>query len=81
MLLLTKKVASVKISSHDASFMSNHFKFHFLQKTYSPVSEGICNLSAKRVFVWTAKSLIIFIIESLMFTMTFDMLLFFTPLL
>ena len=49
----TKIVVSVKISSHDASFTSNHFKFHFLWKTYSLVSDDFCNLSATRVLVRT----------------------------
>ena len=45
----TKRVVSVKISSHDASFISNHFEFHFLWKTHSLVSDDFCNLSATRV--------------------------------
>ena len=49
----TKRVVSVKISSHDTSFTSNHFKFHFLRKTYSLVSDDVCNLSAARVFIRT----------------------------
>ena len=49
----TKRVVSVKISSHDASSTSNHFKFHFLWKTYSLVSDDFCNLSATRVFIRT----------------------------
>ena len=49
----TKRVVSVKISSHDASFTSNHFTFHFLWKTYSLVSDDFCNLSATRVFIRT----------------------------
>ena len=71
----TKRVVSVKIISHDASFTSNHFKFHFFWKTYSLVSDDFCNLSATRVLVRTngedvkniktAKSrLIIFIVNS-----------------
>ena len=47
------RVVSVKISSHDASFPSNHLKFYFLWKTYSLVSDDFCNLSATRVFVRT----------------------------
>ena len=42
----TKRAVSVKISSHDASFTSKHFKFHFPCKTYSLVSDDFCNLSA-----------------------------------
>ena len=49
----TKSIVFVKISSHDASFTSNHFKFHFLWKTYSPVSDDFCNLSPTRVFIRT----------------------------
>ena len=49
----TKKGVSVKISSRDASFTRNHFKFYFLWKTYSPVSDDFCDLSATRVFVRT----------------------------
>ena len=49
----TKRVVSVKISSHDASFTSNHYTFHFLWKTYSLVSDDFCNLSATRVFIRT----------------------------
>ena len=49
----TKRVVSFKISSHDASFTSNHFKFHFLWKTCSLVSDDFCNLSATTVFVRT----------------------------
>ena len=49
----TKRVVSVKISSHDGSFTSNHFKFHFLCKTYSLASDDFCNISATRVFVRT----------------------------
>ena len=49
----TKRVVSVKISSHDASLTSNHFKFHFLWKTYSLVSDDFCNLSATKVFIRT----------------------------
>ena len=49
----TKRVVSVKISSHDASFTSGRFKFDFLWKTYSLVSDDFCNLSATRVFVMT----------------------------
>ena len=49
----TGRVVSIKISSHDPSFTSNHFKFHFLWKTYSLVSDDVCNLSATRVFVGT----------------------------
>ena len=71
----TKRVVSVKISSHDASFTSNHFQFHFLWKTYCLVSDDFCNLSATRVLtrtngedvknIKTAKSrLIIFIVNS-----------------
>ena len=89
----TKRVISVKISSHDASFTCNHFKFHFLWKTHSPVSDEFCNLSATRVFVRTngedvkniktAKSPIdhfISIVNSLIFTTIFDMLLFLYPI-
>ena len=47
----TKSVVSVKISSPDSSFTSNHFKFYFLWKTYRLVSDNFCNLSATRVFV------------------------------
>ena len=36
----TTRDVSVKISSHDASFTSNHFKFHFLWRTYSLVSDA-----------------------------------------
>ena len=50
---LNKGVASVKTSSHDPPFTSNHFKFHFLWKTYSLVSDDFCNISATRVFVRT----------------------------
>ena len=46
---LFKRVVSVKISSHDASFTSNQFKFHFLWKTYSLVSDDFCSLSAMRI--------------------------------
>ena len=49
----TGRVVSVKISSNNPSFTSNHFKFHFLWKTYSLVSDDFCNLSATRVFVGT----------------------------
>ena len=49
----TKRVVSVEIGSRDASFTSNHFKFHFLWKTYSLVSDDFCNLSATRVFIRT----------------------------
>ena len=52
-ILNTERVVSVKISSRDASFTSNHLKFHCLWKTYSLVSDDFCNLSAKRVFVGT----------------------------
>ena len=44
---------SVRISSHDPISTSNHFKFHFLWKTCSLVSDDFCNLSATRVFVGT----------------------------
>ena len=49
----TKRVVSVKISSQDASFTSHHFKFHFLWKIYSLVSDNCCNLSGTRVFIRT----------------------------
>ena len=49
----TKRVVSVKISSHDPSFTSNHFKFHFISKTYCLASDEFCNLSAVRVFAGT----------------------------
>ena len=49
----TKRVVPVKISSHDASFTSNNFQFHFLWKTYSLVSDDLCDLSATRVLVRT----------------------------
>ena len=49
----TKGVVSVKISPHDAGFTWNHFKFHFLWKTYDLVSDDFRNLSAARVFVGT----------------------------
>ena len=49
----TERVVSVKISSNNPSFTSNHFKFHFLWKTYSLVFDDFCNLSATRVFVLT----------------------------
>ena len=52
-ILSTERVVSVKISSHDASFTSNHFKFHSLWKTYSLVSHDFRDLSATRVFVGT----------------------------
>ena len=48
----TERVVSVKISSQDPSFTSNHFKFNCLWKT-SPVSNDFCNLSATRVYVGT----------------------------
>ena len=57
----TERVVSVKIGSHNSSFTSNHFKFHFLWKTYRLVSDYFCNLSATRVFIMTngqAESLI-----------------------
>ena len=47
----TKRVVSVKISSHDASFIFNHFKFYFLWKTYSLVSYDFRNLSAARKYL------------------------------
>ena len=50
-LRLKELFLSVKISSYDASLTSNHFKFHFLCKTYSLVSDDFCNLSATRAFV------------------------------
>ena len=49
----TERVVSVKISSNNQSSTSNHFKFHFVWKTYSLVSDDFCNLSATRVFVGT----------------------------
>ena len=48
----TERVGSVKISSHDPRFTSNHFKFDFLWKTYRPLSDDFCNFSATR-FVGT----------------------------
>ena len=47
-----KRIVSVKISSNEASL------FHFLWKTYSLVSDDLCNFSATKVFVRTAESLI-----------------------
>ena len=44
----TKRVISVKISSHDPSFTSNDLKFHFLWKTNSLVSDDFCILSVTR---------------------------------
>ena len=49
----TERVVSVKTSSNNPSFTSNHFKFHFLWKTYSLVSDDFRNLSVTRVFVGT----------------------------
>ena len=49
----TERVGSVKMSSHDPSFISNHFKFHFLWKPYGLVSDDFCNLYATTVFVRT----------------------------
>ena len=49
----TKRVVYVSIRSYDPSFASNHFKFHFLWKTYSLASDDFCNPSATRVFVGT----------------------------
>ena len=40
-------------SQLDICITSNHFKFHFLWKTYSLVSDDFCNLSATRVLVKT----------------------------
>ena len=47
------RIVSVKVSSHDPSLTSSHFKSHFLWKTYSLVSDDCCNLSATRVFLRT----------------------------
>ena len=82
----TKRVVSVKISSHDVSFTFNHFTFPFLWKTYSPVSDGFCNLTATRVLVRTngedvkniqTAHFIISIVNSCICTTSFDMILFF----
>ena len=45
-----KRVVFVKISSHNASFTSNHFEFNFLWRL---VSDDFCNLSATRVLIRT----------------------------
>ena len=49
----TTRVVSVKISSHNPRFTSDHFQFHFLCKTYCLASDDSWNLSATRVFVGT----------------------------